>query len=100
MNKKKQKGIKSTLAFVYAVTVMAANAMSISASANTAESIDDLLGGGENTDTEVNKATDALKALLGAASDYNVFVRDDFYVGGADCTGNLAVGGNAYVQTA
>lgn len=42
---------------------------------------------------------DLVQTILNQASIYNIFVEDDFSVNGANCLGNIMVGGNATVPS-
>ena len=99
MSDKRRKVLKNTVAFAAAVTAMSALAISASAeSTEPADSIDDLLsnvGDTEAGQSTENNTTTTVDRLLGGAADYSVFVKNDFTVTGADCPGNIAVGGSA-----
>ena len=51
-------------------------------------------GNPDDTQPSAEEQVNNIRKILGAASDYNVFVKNDFAVTDADCPGNFAVGGN------
>ena len=90
----RRKKTKAVVGFAFALSLMASQAYSVSAAAETAGSIDELLGVDPvNTDSASNIGD----GVLGAAANYSVFVKNNVSISGADCPGNMAVGGNVSV---
>ena len=65
MSEKRRRRIRSAMAFAAAVSVMSSNALSVSASAETAASVDDLLSNvGEALKTALPQLSRSFSALL------------------------------------
>ncbi|MBQ8827198.1 MAG: choice-of-anchor A family protein, partial [Oscillospiraceae bacterium] len=100
MSDKRRRRIKCAIGFAAAVSAISAGTITASAASETAASAEDLLSSYEaSIENESEESAASVKGLLGAASDYSVFVHGDFTVYGADCPGNLAVGGTATVPS-
>ena len=70
MSDKRRKNSKAVASFAFALSIAAAQVTAVSAAAETAPSIDDLMLDSAHTDP-----VSTGEGLLGAASNYSVFVR-------------------------